>query len=265
MKNKNDTGDKPIYSQTNRPFRKTNLNVQNIRFTLFIICIAIIIMIVIALYSDNWIPAISSSLRTLGNLFALLSIVIIIPIGFGVLVISIFGKRFPSIKEEVQYSKEKDSKNFHSVLCILGKTDSDCFVLADFKQKNEIRPAIYTRRRKKVTLIDLRTDVTYFKSINLNNTEKYDEQHEVRIRRIKNRITKTQMIYFASDIKNLDIYFNQCLVPKINCEDKIGKFAIYGIVEDSENCNCNVVNINGCDYPLIETPVEFYFINKDEI
>lgn len=226
-----------------------------------IIIVAVIIVIAIALSGKDTSPAISSSTRTFTNLLVLITIVIIIPIHLGVLVISVYGVRFISIKDEVQYSNEKYPDDAHTVISVLSQTTSDLFVLAYFRKRNEIRPAVYTKRKNKITLMNLRIKTTYYKKLYLEECK--DEY--IRIHRLENKTTKTKMIFFASTANNLQIRINDQLIPKIDCGNKVGKFSIYGAIENNDNQNIDIVNINGCDYQIVETSVEFYFINKNEL
>lgn len=172
---------------------------------------------------------------------------------------SFYWSKFKSIKAECYYYKEKFPESPHSILSILNQTQTDCFVLAYFKKENEIKPAVYTIRKKQITHLNLRIKETYFKKIylNKNESEKY-----VRAYRIKNNSTNSQMLFFSSDIKPLKIQINNKLVPKIDCGNKTGKFNIYGITELESNSS---VNINDCDYSLTETTVQNLFINSKEI
>ena len=255
MKNKNVTSDKPVYSHTKTDSRK-------IIIAIIIVCIAIIIMIAIGLFQKDTTSAISSSTRTVANLFSVLFIVIIIPICFAVIIAPIYLIKFKSIKDEVQFTKEKYPNNAHTVIAILCQTASDLFALAYFEKNNEIRPSVYTKHKNKITLMDLRIKNTYYKKLYLGD---YDEFKYIRIQRLENKTTKTKMIFFASTINNLQIRINDQLIPKIDCGNKLGNFSIYGIIENDDNHNINTVNINGCDYSIIETPVQYYFINKNEI
>lgn len=254
MKNKNVTSDKPVYSQTKTDLRK-------IVIAIIIVCIAIIIMIAIGLFQKDTTPAISSSTRAITHLLVLISIVIIILISLGVLVISIYGIRFKSIKDEIQFSKEKYPDDAHTVISVLYQTTSDLFVLAYFEKENEIRPSVYTKHKNKITLMDLRIKTTHYKKLYL---EECNDEY-IRIRRLENRTTKTKMILFASTANNLQIRINDQLIPKIDCGNNLGNLSIYGAIENNKGCNINTVNINGCNYSITETPVKHFFINKNEI
>lgn len=170
--------------------------------------------------------------------------------------------RFGSIKEEMFYYNDNFPNDAHYVLSVLNSTKTDGFVLAYFKKRHEIRPAVYTVRGKRITYLNLRIQETFFKKIypNEDDLEKY-----VRAYRIKNKSTNSQMLFFASDIKSLEIQINNQSVPIMYSDDKIGNFSVYGITEPTDGTLSNSVNINGCDYPLIETPVNSYFINTSEI
>ena len=85
---------------------KNTNNLLNRIIAVTIIIVAVIIVIAIVLSGKDTSPAISSSTRTFTNLIILISIVIIIPILLGMLVISVYGFRFKSIKDEFQFSKK---------------------------------------------------------------------------------------------------------------------------------------------------------------
>lgn len=247
MKNKNVTSDKTVYTQTKKDLRK--------------IIIAIIIMIAIGLFQKDATPAISSSIRTVANLFGILSIIIIIPVCFTVFIAPIYLIKFKSIKDEIQFSKEKYPNDAHTVISVLCQTTSDLFALAYFEKENEIRPSVYTKHKNKITLMDLRIKTIYYKKLYL---EECNDEY-IRIRRLENKTTKTKMILFASTANNLQIRINDQLIPKIDCGNNLGNFSIYGAIENNKGCNINTVNINGCNYSITETPVKHFFINKNEI
>lgn len=236
---------------------------KNKRFIIvsIFILLAFVVVFLIVAFSDrsHWK---SSESRTSARIYTL---IIFIPLGilwFVFSLITIYAIRFSSIKEEIYYHKEKFPDDIHNVLSVLNNTKTDCFVLAYFKKRHEIRPAVYTVRGKRITYLNLRIQETFFKKIypNEDDLEKY-----VRAYRIKNKSTNSQMLFFASDIKSLEIQINNHSVPIMYSDDKIGDFAVYGITEPTDGTLNNSVNINGCDYPLTETPVNSYFINTSEI
>lgn len=187
--------------------------------------------------------------------------IVIILISYIILVIKIYGIRFHSIKEEIQYTTDTYPSDKHSVLTFLQQTEKDCFVLAYFKKSGEIRPAVYTKYGRKITLLDLRTDTIFYKKICLSVNNDYNTDN-VRVRRLRNKSTNTQMVFFASDIDPLDIYIKN---RKADYYGSIGKFSVYGMIDDTETVNTNVITINGCEYQLIDNINNNSFINRNEI
>ena len=229
-----------------------------------VICTIIGILTVVCMWCiyDFILSSIDSFIIQIG--FIITSLIILSLIIGGLIVFSIYGLRFDSFNEEIEYIKNSPQEK-HNILSILYETDHDYFVLADFYESGELRPAVFTKYKNKIGIFDLRTDVTYFKKIYLKNSDDDSEKCNIRVRRIKNKSTKSQMIFFATSANNLELHFNNEVIPKINCYSKIGEFSIYGIIENNKNTNCNVVQVNGLEYPLIETTVQYFFINKKEI
>lgn len=168
--------------------------------------------------------------------------------------------RFSSIKDEVQYSQEGHKfEGEHLIIKMLGETQRDYFVLAYFEKTKEIEPSVYTHRGKYVTIINLRVKYKYYKNIY------FDENKNVRVRRVMNKTTKTQMICFASDMDDLVIYIKNTPIPKIEGQGRVKNFSVYGIIETPETVNCDTVNINGFNYKLIEDKDYKSFINRNEV
>lgn len=223
-----------------------------------ILSLAIVIMIGIILFFV---------VKSIDNIFiAIIVIVLSLAALIGIIILlDVMSKRlliFDSFADEMKFSKEKDYEK-HKVIGILKQTNKDCFVLSYFYYNNEIRPAIYKKHKNSIGLIDLYADVTYYKTIYF---DEYDlsENKNIRIRRIKNKSTNSQMIVFASAIKNLEIYINDVKVPEIDCQGKLGQFSVYAILENADE-NCNIVNINGQQYSLAEKLNNNIFINIKEI
>ena len=122
-----------------------------------------------------------------------------------------------------------------------------------YQEKRRVNIILYSGKNA----IDENIDGTIFITF-LDESEKY-----VRAYRVKNKSTNSQMLYFASDIKNLKIQVNNQPVPQMDCGNKTGEFNVYGVFEKGELNKS--VNINGIDYPLIETELKNIFIGKSEI
>lgn len=217
-----------------------------------IILAILIVLIYLIKQIDNFILAV---------FLIALSVILTVAVVSITLILSIHSAEFLSFQDEIDVSNEYNFEK-HTIIAVLKKTDKDIFVLADFKSKHELRPAVFTKKNNTISLINLKTKTTYYKKIYLGD---YDEFEYIRIQRLENKTTKTKMIFFASTVNNLKIHFNNQLIPKIDCGNKLGKFSIYGMIENDDSQNVNTVNINGCDYSIIETPVKYYFINKNEI
>ncbi len=237
---------------------------KKIKITIAIIIILFIVIFIIVLIapkntsdnrSDYW-YIFSRSIPFVGTSFLLFIIEIID------LYLDVNMAKFNSIKEESFYYKDKFPEDAHSVLSVLNQTQTDCFVIAYFKKENEIRPAVYTIHKKRISYLDSKVEKTYLKKIYLNdnNFEKY-----IRVYRIKNSSTNSQMLFFASDIKPLDIRINNQSVVKYKFGNRLGNFDVYGIKELPDITKYNYVKINGRDYPLKETRVYNCFINANEI
>ena len=137
------------------------------------------------------------------------------------------------------------------------KRDRKLSLLAYFKKRQEIKPAVYTIHKNKISYLNLRVETTYFQKIYLNEN---DLENYIRVFRIKNKSTTTQMLFFAYNIESLNIRFDSQPLSSMVCRNTIGKFYIYGIVEDFKN-PYNSVNINGNNYSLSKTTVYQCFIN----
>ena len=220
-------------------------------FVIFIIIAIIIVVLFIIKNIDNFIFAM---------LIIALSIILTVAIVIITLIFSIYSAEFFSLQDEIDFVNENNFEK-HTIRAVLKTTSTDLFVLADFYERNEIRPAIFTKKDNSIRLIDLRIKTTYYKKLYL---EECNDEY-IRIRRLENKTTKTKMILFASTANNLQIRINDQLIPKIDCGNNLGNFSIYGAIENNKGCNINTVNINNCNYQIIETPVKFYFINKNEL
>lgn len=165
--------------------------------------------------------------------------------------------RFDSFKEETFYYNDNFPDDAHEVLSVLKNTKTDIFVLAYFKKRQEIKPAVYTIHKNKISYLNLRVETTYFQKIYLNEN---DLENYIRVFRIKNKSTTTQMLFFAYNNESLNIRFDSQPLSSMVCRNTIGKFYIYGIVEDFKN-PYNSVNINGNNYSLSKTTVYQCFIN----
>lgn len=244
-------------------FRKVLRNVDKeiVKAISNVICIIIGILTAVIMWSVYDLILVSIDSFIIQLIFIILSLIILVLITGGLIIFSIYGLKFGSFDEEVEYIKNSPQDK-HIVLSVLYETDSDYFALADFYESGEIRPTVFTRYKNKIGLSDLRTNITYFRKIYLKGS---DELNSIRIRRIKNKSTKSQMIFFASAANDIEIRFNNKVIPKLDCDNKVGEFTVYGILENNNNPNCNEIQVNGINYQLIETTVQYFFINKKEI
>ena len=169
--------------------------------------------------------------------------------------------RFDSIKEETFYYNDNFPDDAHRVLSVLYNTKTDKFVLAYFKNKQEIKPAVYTIHKNRISYLDLKAETTYCKKIYLDEN---DFENYIRVFRIKNKSTTTQILFFAYNVEPLNIRFDNQTVSGIDCCNTIGDFNVYGVIEDSAKPYTSA-NINGSDYPLTETTVYQCFINAKDI
>lgn len=169
--------------------------------------------------------------------------------------------RFDSIKEETFYYNDNFPDDAHYVLTILKETERDCFVLAYFKNRQEIKPAVYTIHKNRIAYLNLRVETTYFKKIYLdeNAFENY-----IRVYRIKNKSTKSQMLFFAANIPINEIAADEVSVPTLTKPGQFGDFTVFGIEESSKQ-EYTSVTVNGVVYPLEIIPINFCFIGKNEV
>lgn len=191
-------------------------------------------------------------------------IVVIAIIAVNIFVLLVLPKHilyFQTIEDEMKYSNKNNSLR-HTVLFTLQQTARDCFVLAGFEGYIGICPAVYNKCLDQFGIINVYRDNTYYKSINLSEFETDD--NTIRIRRIKNNLTKTQMIFFASKNSNLDIRINDMVISKIDSKNSIGDFSLYGAIETSKTKHCETVTINGYTYKLIKCKYS-KFISENEV
>lgn len=94
--------------------------------------------------------------------------------------------RFDSFKEETFYYNDNFLDDAHEVLSVLQNTKTGLFVLAYIKKRQEIKPAVYTIHKNKISYLNLRVETTYFQKIYLNEN---DLENYIRVFRIKNKST----------------------------------------------------------------------------
>lgn len=169
---------------------------------------------------------------------------------------------FESFEDEMDFSY-KNGFSRHTVILILQQTKNDCFVLAYFCGYLGIRPAVYKKHGKRIGLIEIYKENIYYKTFYLYESDA-NKNYSVRVYRIKNKLTKTQMIVFASENATLNIRINNTVIPPIVPENKIANFSIYGTVETYDTRGCEEVIINSYKYQLIECKSS-KFIGKNEI
>lgn len=190
-----------------------------------------------------------------GLICAMLLIVYYI-IVFGILLIvfiCLLNKlKFNSISEEEKYSffllKEK-----HQVIVILEKDNKNVFLLADFINKNEIKPAIYTRYNKKIGLLN-RNCKTVMYSIMSDN-----EFKDIRITEVYNKNTKSRMLVVATK-KIYNISLNNINLNLYHTPDETLSYNIYGI--KVSNDEVNAIKINQNKYKLQKKKYDIPFISK---
>lgn len=222
---------------------------------IFIIAVVVagIALIFVIDFSSNLFQSVITIVLALSTIIGIICLLIVLPKHL---------LEFESFKDEMDFSNRKGISN-HTVLLILQQTKKDCFVLAHFDGYIGIRPAVYKMHGKRIGLLNIYKENIYYKDINLCNFED-KESNNIRVCRIKDRVTKTQMIVFASKNSNLDININNIVIPKIDSKDSIGDFSIYGTVETSKMKNSDTVTINGYKYKLNKCKSS-KFIGKNEI
>lgn len=204
---------------------------------------------------------ISADTRFVSHMISAILTVVILGVAFWLNIAYIYAVRFSSIKEEIYDYKDKYPDDAHYVLTILKETERDCFVLAYFQKYNALCPAVYTVKHKRYSYLNLRVQQTYFKKIYLTDSENGEY---LRVYRIKNKSTKSQMLFFAANIPINGIAADGVSVPALTEPGQFGNFTVFGIEESSKQ-EYTSVTVSGVVYPLEITPVSYYFIGKNEV
>lgn len=204
---------------------------------------------------------ISTYTRVTGHIISAIFAVVTLVVAFLLNISYVFTIRFSSIKEEIYDYKDIYPDNAHYVLTILKEAKHDCFVLAYFQKNNSLCPAVYTVKHKRYSYLNLRVQQTYFKKIYLTDSENGEY---LRVYRIKNKSTKSQMLFFAANIPINEIAADGVSVPALTKPGQFGDFTVFGIEESSKQEYISVT-VNGVVYSLEITPVSYYFIGKNEV
>lgn len=177
-----------------------------------------------------------------------------------VIVICVNGARYKSIEDEVNDERSENPETSHDVLTVLSDNEKETYVLACFHLDDIIRPAVYNKYGKRLTSIDLHTSIISYKKVYpIPNLHSKDAN--IRVMRLRNKRSKSQMIFFATKLANANLLFDGREPERYECGD-LGGLTVFGCpyTKDSKP----ELTVNGTVYPLKQTLVDFMFIAKQE-
>lgn len=171
---------------------------------------------------------------------------------------------YKSIKSEVSISKKRFTTIKHFVYDTLIDLPNSKFVLVLDENSKIISPAIYTKRKDKISIINRGTEYILFEHIEFSDDTEYDYAF-IRTCTLKNKKTGEQVLFVAVPNRETDILAYSDSAHKADKTVTFGKFRIFCFVETDNNLYTDLIVDSEKIHLEKSKRKGMYFIGLDEV
>lgn len=237
--------------------------------TMIVVGIFDLIMFIITLVNRNS-GKISEKTETLDSslkIIVLALLVVFTPIYF--VIKHIFENKekflyFNNIGEETFYSQNNKFVRNHYVYGTLLDLANSKFVLVLDENSKIISPAVYTKRKDKISIINRDTEYILFEHIEFSDDAEYDYAF-IRTCTLKNKKTGEQVLFVAVPNRETDILAYSDSAHKADKTVTFGKFRIFCFVETDNSPYTDLIVDSEKIHLEKSKRKGMYFIGLDEV
>jgi len=171
---------------------------------------------------------------------------------------------YKSIKSEVSISKKRFTTIKHFVYDTLIDLPNSKFVLVLDENSKIISPAVYTKRKDKISIINRGTEYILFEHIEFSDDTEYDYAF-IRTCTLKNKKTGEQVLFVAVPNRETDILAYSDSAHKADKTVTFGKFRIFCFVETDNNLYTDLIVDSEKIHLEKSKRKGMYFIGLDEV
>lgn len=171
---------------------------------------------------------------------------------------------FNNIGEETFYSQNNKFVRNHYVYGTLFDLANSKFVLVLDENSKIISPAVYTKRKDKISIINRDTEYILFEHIEFSDDAEYDYDF-IRTCTLKNKKTGEQVLFVAVPNRETDILAYSDSAHKADKTVTFGKFRIFCFVETDNNLYTDLIVDSEKIHLEKSKRKGMYFIGLDEV
>ena len=171
-----------------------------------------------------------------------------------------------SVKSEVAFTNRRININLikHFVYDTLIDLPNSKFVLMINDKTKIISPAVYTKRKDKISIINRGTEYILFEHIEFSDDAEYDYAL-IRTCTLKNKKTGEQVLFVAVPNRETDILAYSDSAHKADKTVTFGKFRIFCFVETDNNLYTDLIVDSEKIHLEKSKRKGMYFIGLDEV
>lgn len=174
-------------------------------------------------------------------------------------------RRFTDINDEIAYSRYEVAVKNHFVYTVLLDLPKSKFVLMIDVGTKIISPAVYTKRKDKISIINRDAEYTLFEHMEFLDNDIENDYTFIRSCKIKDKKSGEQVLFAAVPNRETDILAYSDSVHTPDKTVTFGKFRIFCFAE-TENNPCTDLMIDSEKVPLVKSKRKgMYFIGLNEV
>ena len=171
---------------------------------------------------------------------------------------------FNNIGEETFYSQNNKFVRNHYVYGALFDLANSKFVLVLDENSKIISPAVYTKRKDKISIINRDTKYILFEHIEFSDDAEYDYDF-IRTCTLTNKKTGEQVLFVAVPNRETDILAYSDSAHKADKTVTFGKFRIFCFIETDNNLYTDLIVDSEKIHLEKSKRKGMYFIGLDEV
>lgn len=225
----------------------------------FISIIVVSLIYIVVLLEDFWASLFNFANPTIslisGISVALFYVSVVIFLLFSIYKIAVNRVKFVDFREETACSKNNRLFENHKVLLVLDEDIKNIFVFAHFEERNEIRPAVFTKHGNKIGFCNIREE---------HFTQKIIKDGKIiKLCKIINKSTQTAMLVLISQ-DEVNVNFKNINFKKVNYSSL--DYNIYtAFISLEEYKNISEIYINNIKFKLNNWNLSYPYIYKQYV
>ena len=202
-----------------------------------------------------------------GNPFGIVFLILLLLFQLSKLIVShiLDNRQFDSVEVETSFTNKRQNRIKHFVYDSLMDLPSSSFVLVLDKGTNLVSPAVYTKRKGRVSMINRNADFDVYEQIEINNGSFSKDYTFIRSYKIRDKKTGEQVLFVAVPNRETDILAYSDSAHKADKTITFGKFRIFCFVETDNNLYTDLIVDSEKIHLEKSKRKGMYFIGLDEV